>query len=72
MEDRREIGTTFAFAPPRVYENLLTLTMVRMEDAGAPEAKDVPLFPRRRAQWGEKILNKEPVPLYVRALLCDR
>ena len=26
---------TYAFAPPRVYENLLTLTMVRMEDAGA-------------------------------------
>ncbi|MGA2129430.1 MAG: AMP-binding protein, partial [Xanthobacteraceae bacterium] len=35
VEDRREIGTTYAFAPPRVYENLLTLTMVRMEDAGA-------------------------------------
>jgi len=33
-EDRREIGTTYAFAPPRIYENLLTLTMVRMEDAG--------------------------------------
>ena len=34
VEDRREIGTTYAFAPPRIYENLLTLTMVRMEDAG--------------------------------------
>ncbi len=22
VEDRREIGTTYAFAPPRVYENL--------------------------------------------------
>ncbi|MEI8147006.1 MAG: AMP-binding protein, partial [Alphaproteobacteria bacterium] len=33
-EDRREIGTTYAFAPPRVYETLLTQTMVRMEDAG--------------------------------------
>ncbi len=35
VEDRREIGTTYAFAPPRVFENMLTLTMVRMEDASA-------------------------------------
>jgi long-chain acyl-CoA synthetase len=26
VQDRREIGTTYAFAPPRVYENVLTLT----------------------------------------------
>ena len=30
----REIGATYVFAPPRVFETLLTLTMVRMEDAG--------------------------------------
>ena len=34
LEDRREIGPTYFFAPPRVYENLLTAIMVRMEDAG--------------------------------------
>src|SRR5262249_42239710 len=39
IEDRREVGTTYAFAPPRVFENLLTLTMVRMEDAGALKRK---------------------------------
>ena len=39
LQDRREIGTTYAFAPPRVYENLLTLTMVRMADAGALKRK---------------------------------
>src|SRR5262249_41185722 len=38
-ENRREIGTTYAFAPPRVYENLLTMTMVRMEDAGLLKRK---------------------------------
>ncbi|MDB5513241.1 MAG: long-chain fatty acid--CoA ligase, partial [Enterovirga sp.] len=36
IDDRREIGTTYAFAPPRVFETMLTLTMVRMEDASAP------------------------------------
>ena len=34
IEDRREIGPTYFFAPPRVFENLLTQIMVRMEDAG--------------------------------------
>jgi long-chain acyl-CoA synthetase len=68
VEDRREIGTTYAFAPPRVYENLLTLTMVRMEDAGALKKKMFHYFLGVARQWGEKILNKEPVPFYVRIL----
>ena len=54
VEDRREIGTTYAFAPPRVYENLLTLTMVRMEDAGRAQAQDVPLLHRSCAQVGRE------------------
>jgi len=32
--DLREIGPTYYFAPPRVFENLLTQVMIRMEDAG--------------------------------------
>jgi long-chain acyl-CoA synthetase len=35
MTDLREIGPTCYFAPPRVFENLLTQVMIRMEDAGA-------------------------------------
>lgn len=34
MTDLREIGPTYYFAPPRVFENLLTQVMIRMEDAG--------------------------------------
>ena len=33
MTDMREIGPTYYFAPPRVFENLLTQVMIRMEDA---------------------------------------
>ena len=33
MTDLREIGPTYYFAPPRVFENLLTQVMIRMEDA---------------------------------------
>jgi long-chain acyl-CoA synthetase len=34
IEDRREIGPTYFFAPPRVFETMLTEMSVRMEDAG--------------------------------------
>ncbi len=33
--DLREVGPTYYFAPPRVFEGLLTSVMIRMEDAGA-------------------------------------
>ena len=68
VEDRREIGTTYAFAPPRIYENLLTLTMVRMEDAGALKKRMFHFFIGVARRWGEKILNREKVPLYARLL----
>src|SRR4030095_9155305 len=58
-EDRREMGTTYAFAPPRVYENLLTLTMVRMEDAGRLKRAMFDYFIDHARKWGEKIMNKE-------------
>ncbi len=34
MIDLKEIGPTYYFAPPRVFEGLLTSVMIRMEDAG--------------------------------------
>ena len=34
MVDLREIGPTYYFAPPRVFETQLTNVMIRMEDAG--------------------------------------
>ncbi|TDP62734.1 AMP-dependent synthetase/ligase [Roseateles toxinivorans] len=33
--DLKEIGPTYYFAPPRIFEGLLTTVMIRMEDAGA-------------------------------------
>ncbi|WP_454719796.1 MULTISPECIES: AMP-dependent synthetase/ligase [Cupriavidus] len=63
MTDLREIGPTYYFAPPRIYENLLTQVMIRMEDAGWAK--------RRLFQWamnvarrcGTDILDGRPVPL---------
>ncbi|GIX24267.1 MAG: long-chain-fatty-acid--CoA ligase [Caldimonas sp.] len=34
MIDLKEIGPTYYFAPPRIFEGLLTNVMIRMEDAG--------------------------------------
>src|SRR6202035_5058642 len=59
VQDRREIGTTYAFAPPRVYENVLTLTTVRMADAGALKRKAFEFFIGVARRWGEKILDGE-------------
>jgi long-chain acyl-CoA synthetase len=67
-EDRREIGTTYAFAPPRIYENLLTLTMVRMEDAGRLKRAMFHYFIEVARRWGEKILNRQHVPMHARLL----
>src|SRR4051794_41073296 len=68
VQDRREVGTTYAFAPPRVFENLLTITMVRMEDAGRVKRAMFRYFIDHARKWGEKILNKEPVPLTARLI----
>ena len=37
--DLKEIGPTYYFAPPRVFEGLLTTVMIRMEDASALKRK---------------------------------
>jgi long-chain acyl-CoA synthetase len=66
VEDRREIGTTYAFAPPRIYENLITITMVRMEDAGAVKKRMFEFFIGVARRWGERILDGESVPLHAR------
>jgi long-chain acyl-CoA synthetase len=69
VDDRREIGTTYAFAPPRVFENMLTLTMVRMEDASAIKRRIFKFFIDHANKVGEKILNREPgVSLWDRLL----
>ena len=68
VDDRREVGTTYAFAPPRVFENILTQTMIRMEDAGYLKRRMFDYFISHARKWGEKILNKEPVPLTARMI----
>lgn len=39
MSDMREIGPSYYFAPPRIFESLLTQVTIRMEDAGTLKRK---------------------------------
>ena len=61
VEDRREIGPTYFFAPPRVFENLLTQIMVRMEDAGWLKKRMFHYFLGVARRCGEQILDGKPV-----------
>ena len=68
MQDMREIGPTFFFAPPRVFEQMLTGVMIRMEDAGPLKRRLFHAFLGVARRYGEKILNGERVPIAGRML----
>jgi long-chain acyl-CoA synthetase len=69
MIDLREIGPTYYFAPPRVFENLLTQVMIRMEDASKPKQALFHYFMGVARRAGADILDKKPgVPLASRIL----
>jgi long-chain acyl-CoA synthetase len=44
LSDLREIGPTYFFAPPRIWESLLTTVMVRVEDCAWPKRRLVRFF----------------------------
>ena len=65
-EDLREIGPSYHFAPPRVFESLLTRVMIRMEDASRAKRWLFRHFMDVAKRWGERIVNRQPVPLWAR------
>jgi long-chain acyl-CoA synthetase len=61
MNDMREIGPTYYFAPPRVLEGLLTQMMIRMEDAAVVKRWIFHYFMKVAAQAGARVLDGKPV-----------
>lgn len=59
--DLREIGPTYYFAPPRVFEGLLTQVMIRMEDAGNFKRKMFHYFMDHAKKVGPSILDGKSV-----------
>ena len=64
--DLREIGPTYHFAPPRVFEALLTRVQIRMEDASVVKRWLFRVFMTVAKRWGERIANGERVPMGAR------
>ncbi len=64
--DRREIAPTYFFAPPRVFETLLTSIMVNMEDAGRTKRAMFHHFIGVADKYGEQILNRQPTSILKR------
>jgi len=60
-DDRREIGPTYFFAPPRVFEAMLTQIMVRMEDASPARRRMFRYFLDVARRVGEPVLDGKPV-----------
>ncbi|MBX2884683.1 MAG: AMP-binding protein [Granulosicoccus sp.] len=61
--DRREIAPTYFFAPPRVFESLLTQINVAMEDAGRLKRAMFDHFIALAREHGEAVLNGEKLAL---------
>ncbi len=63
LTDLREIGPTYYFAPPAIFENMLTQMMIRIEDASAIKQKLFHYFIEVAKKCGVEILEGKPVSL---------
>ena len=68
LNDIREIGPSYFFAPPRIFENLLTMVMIRMEDAGTLKRRMFDYFMAVAKRTGTRILDGESVSVGNRLL----
>jgi long-chain acyl-CoA synthetase len=66
--DMKEIGPTYYFAPPRVYEGLLTSVTIRMEDAGRIKRQMFDFFMQVAGRCGAELLDGKAVSVGQRVL----
>lgn len=64
--DLREIGPSYYFAPPRVFESQLTTVMIRMEDAGRFKKALFDYFMAHAGKFGSAILDGKQVGIWDR------
>jgi len=65
--DLKEVGPTYYFAPPRVFEGLLTTVMIRMEDAARPKRWLFDHCMQLARRVGPRLMDGQPVGLLDRA-----
>jgi long-chain acyl-CoA synthetase len=68
MQDLRELGPTYFFAPPRIFENILTTVMIRMEDASRLKRAAFRYFMDLARRCGTRILDGKPVAIADRVM----
>ena len=73
MTDLKEIGPSYFFAPPRIFESILTQVMIRMEDAGLPKRSLFDFFMRVARRCGVRLLTgryRLPIDCFTRWATC--
>jgi len=68
LHDLKEIGPTYFFAPPRIWESILTTVMIRLEDATWVKRKLVHFFLDVAQTLERQRLNRQPLSLWRRLL----
>ena len=68
LSDLRELGPTYFFAVPRIFESVLTTVMIRMEDAGWIKRRMFHYFMAVAKRCGIRILDGRPVSIGDRLL----
>lgn len=66
--DLKEVGPTYYFAPPRIFESLLTTVMIRMEDAGRIKRGMFHYFMGVAKRAGPALMDGKPVGALDRVL----
>ena len=62
--DLKEVGPTYYFAPPRVFEGLLTQVMIRMEDASAIKRSMFKYFMDIAREHGPRRMDGQAIGLW--------
>ncbi len=62
VHDQREIGPTHVFAPPRIWENILTQIMVKIEDSAWIKRKAFHYFMKVAGRVEKKRIANERIP----------
>ena len=63
VQDMKEIGPTYIFCPPRIWENLLTQIMIKMEDAAWVKQKMFHFFMNVANRVEKRKMAREAIPL---------
>jgi long-chain acyl-CoA synthetase len=63
LQDLHEIGPTYFFAPPRIWETILTTVMIRIEDSAWIKRKMFHYFMNVAQRVGTRKLGGEPITL---------